>query len=128
VGVFCPILAYLWARAEFKARGNRLWVPFPHNLRFLYLVPKWQELLAQSSIVLFILYLVLSALRLQQLLSIVLPVVPSEEQGAFLVGLSYSPAVDVIFSGIVPLYASYRVALVSYFFRSAPPATLPQPT
>jgi hypothetical protein len=51
---------------------------------------------------------------MHELLSIVVPIVPGDDQNAFLMGLIWSPSVDLIFDGIVPLYAAYRVGLISY--------------
>jgi hypothetical protein len=51
--VFCPVLAYLWARAEFTGRGRKLWIGFPHNLRFLYPTSRRQELLAEGLVLFF---------------------------------------------------------------------------
>jgi hypothetical protein len=114
ITAFCPVLAYLWARAEFTARGMKLWIPFPHNLRFLYPTSRRRELLAEGFFVYFALYFILSILRTHQLFSITVPVVPSEDQGAFLMGFMWSALVDLMFAGIIPLYAAYRLGLISY--------------
>lgn len=110
----CPILAYLWAKAEFSGRGIKLRVFFPHNLRFLYPTSGIQDRLARVFIVFFSIYSFLVFLRLQELLSIAVPYVPSEDQGAFLSGFVLSPAIDLIFMGAIPLYAAYRLALMEY--------------
>jgi len=80
----------------------------------LYPTSRRQELLAEGFFVFFIIYCILSIFRLQQLLSIVVPMAPSEDQNAFLMGLIWSPLFNIVFAGIIPLYATYRMGLIRY--------------
>jgi hypothetical protein len=104
----------LWARAEFAGGERKPDVSFPHNLRFLYPTSGVQERLAQMFVLVFTIYFFLVILRFNQLLSIALPLVPTEDQEAFLAGFLSSPVVDLIFAAVVPLYASYRLGLLRY--------------
>jgi hypothetical protein len=104
--ILCPVLAYLWARAEFMGRGRKLWIAFPHNFRFLYPTSRRQEIFAQGLFVLFLIHFILLMFKLHELLSVMIPFIPTDDQGAFFTGLAWSPLVDLIFAGIVPLAGS----------------------
>jgi hypothetical protein len=123
--VACPVLAYLWADAEFVTRGKSQWLPFPHNLRFLYSPKDWKEAFAQLCFLLFLVNVAaqLAGLHKGILMATQLMPVPKDDADSFLAGIVIGPAVDIAVLGLLPVYASYRLGLKRYFLRK--PATTP---
>jgi|GEM_PF-3874966 len=120
--VACPVLAYLWAEAEFVTRGKRQWLAFPHNLRFLYSFKGWKEAFAQLCVLLFLVNIAAQLAGLHQgiLLATQLVPVPKDDADAFLAGVVLGPAFDIAVLGLLPVYASYRLGLKRYFLRTPP--------
>jgi hypothetical protein len=112
-----PILAFLWAKAEFGSYGRRNWLPFPHNLRVLYRASEWQELFAQASFVIFSVYLALMLFRMHEILPIAARLLQREDTpftGAFFAGASFGSVLQPILVSAISIYGSYRLGLIRY--------------
>jgi hypothetical protein len=114
VSILSVVLTYLWYRAEARACKKKIWLPFPHSWRFLYFGSKWQERFSQLLFVLLLIRIaqvVFGIYEAHQLLSRIEQTLPSDAREGLLIGSLSVPVIDIVLSGILPLYGSYRLGL-----------------
>ena len=115
--IMCPLLAYLWAQAEYGWQEKRFSLAFPHNFRFLYPSSGWKEVFAQVSVLLFFTQVVALVIGTREGLRIASRFTPKDDVGFFLTGFLLGPAVDLVLGGLLPIYAAYRLGFISYLLR-----------
>jgi hypothetical protein len=115
--ILCLVLAYLWARAEDRLQGRKLWVPFPHNFRALYVPSGWRETLAQIAIPIFLIELFVYLSRVKMALALEFQLLPTEELTGFFIGSGLSIGIETVLTVLLPIYASYRFAFITRFLR-----------
>ena len=123
ISILCIALAYLWSKEEFNMTEKNLWLPFPHSFRFLYSSSHWQERFSQALIALLAIYIGRRIYGFYQLLPIVDQIaqfVPEESRNAYSFGVRFGTILDILMSGVLPLYGSYRLGLISNLTKRKP--------
>jgi hypothetical protein len=125
ISILCLVLAFFWAHAEFSVGEKEVWLPFPHNLRFLYPSSHWKERFAQISLLLFAGFVALQVYRTVYSIPFVnrIAQLAPDDGGGLMFGTLLSHGLAIVSGGLLPLYACYRLGLITYLSESEKSAT-----
>ena len=123
VSILTPVVAYLWAKVEFEVSDSKPSLPFPHNFRLFYSTSGWPDVISRCTVLLVAIDVVFQFFRIPQALSIVVTLVPKDDQAPVVIGMLSVLLMESI-SVVLVLYGSYRLGLISYVKRRGSKTTL----